>query len=99
MFELDLVEVEDDVLVDVEEEVVVVLEGGVFPVVEAAEAVAEYDDGFDAVLADLRDGFSGPGYHRVRIEIDHAGLVDEAIESDDVGVAGLREEDGELVVD
>lgn len=97
--ELELVEVEDDVLVDVEEHVVVLLERRAFPVVEPAEAVAEDEDGFNPVFADLLDGLFRPGYDVVGVEVDHARLVDEAVHGDDVLVAVLSEEDGEFVVD
>ena len=97
MLELDLIRIEDDVLVDIEEEVLVVLELAL-PFVEAHEAVAEDDDGGDAVGADLVNGFLRPGEDCICVEFDHAGLVDETVHCDKVFVAVLGKEDREFMV-
>ena len=97
----ELVRVEDEVLVGVEDDVVV---GGVgrelaLPLGEAQEAVADGDDGVDAVGPDGADGLLVPALHVLGRQLAHLGLVEQAVDGDDVLVAVLPEELGHAVVD
>lgn len=95
---LEEIGVEDDVLVDVEEEVGFCLEFAL-PVVEAHEAVAEDDDGSYVITADFGDGICGPVHDQGGVETGHARFVGETVHGDDVFIARLSEELGELIMD